>query len=652
MKFRNSQCKTFFLIAVLAHAAICHETVGDELGVAVRSSIESVADSIVRIRTIGSSGGDELVVSSKVTTGVIVSERGEVVTSSFGFGGQPATILVEDSKGDRVAARIVATDHLRKLVLLQCEEGQFQPARFAQTRWPAIGAYSIAAGRLYPGPSPAASVGVISAIRRIHGIAIQTDAKVSPVNYGGPLLDLTGAVTGILVPLSPRDTGEGINAGVEWYDSGIGFAIPAVDVLETIALLRSGEDRINGRLGVAFSTENPLAETFAISAVHPSSPADQVGLKKGDIILSANDIPCGRFGILQSVIKSSYANNTIKLEIQRGDKQTSVELRLAEKLEKLSQAFLGLVPVRRSTADGQPAISCVVLPDTPLASTGAPSRILITKWNGKAVKSLAAFEKEIKQTRVGVATEITFVTPADEAKQQQVSVVPIERPLQPLTAVAELIAAVYRTDETTSWKRSEQEIDEGNGKVWYFGPVKKEVEGLGLVVLLSDSTTAQEVVVRRWREICELHNLMIAVPLNQEGQPLSREDKDLLVSTVKIVSKGRNIDSDRIILVTNKAEAELCAELLLSPRLRQFRAAAFVETWPRVTGIPAQTLGAKSPSVLVLNGIVQSRTEKALRNSSLKSISDAGGSVIQSQLFGDTQAEQTIAIWAFGLKAR
>ena len=87
-----------------------------------------------------------------------------------------------------------------------------------------LGQWVVALGRTWSeGPSspPSVSIGVISALGRIWGKAIQTDAKISPVNYGGPLIDLEGRVAGVLVPLSPRS--EDAVAEAEWYDSGIGF---------------------------------------------------------------------------------------------------------------------------------------------------------------------------------------------------------------------------------------------------------------------------------------------------------------------------------------------------------------------------------------------------------------------------------------------
>src|SRR5205814_158981 len=87
------------------------------------------------------------------------------------------------------------------------------------------GQWSIALGRtLDPkrDSPPAVSVGIISAVNRIWGKAFQVDAKISPINYGGPVIDVQGRVQGILVPASPKGDDEA--AGYEWYDSGIGFA--------------------------------------------------------------------------------------------------------------------------------------------------------------------------------------------------------------------------------------------------------------------------------------------------------------------------------------------------------------------------------------------------------------------------------------------
>ncbi len=103
-----------------------------------------------------------------------------------------------------------------------------------------VGQWAIAVGRTFESAQPNMAVGILSAVDRIWGKAIQTDAAVSPNNYGGPLVDIRGRVMGILVPLSP-DADGGV-AGMEWYDSGIGFAIPMEHIPQVLPRLEKGED--------------------------------------------------------------------------------------------------------------------------------------------------------------------------------------------------------------------------------------------------------------------------------------------------------------------------------------------------------------------------------------------------------------------------
>ena len=119
------------------------------------------------------------------------------------------------------------------------------------------GQWTIALGRALDvkmDRAPAVSVGVISALNRIWGKALQTDAKISPVNYGGPIVDIQGRVQGILIPASPR--GEDEISGFEWYDSGIGFAVPMEDVFGGAAPAEKGKDLQKGLLGVAMKSQD------------------------------------------------------------------------------------------------------------------------------------------------------------------------------------------------------------------------------------------------------------------------------------------------------------------------------------------------------------------------------------------------------------
>lgn len=630
----------------------------DELSDAVRAAAATVAPSVVRVRTIGTPGSDDLAVTSQITTGLVISDSGEVLTSVFGFTADPAAIFVEDSSGKKVAAQVVAKDHVRKLVLLKCPGGQFRPVQPSADRWPQVGAWAVALGKLYPGSQPSISVGIVSAVRRIHGLAIQTDAKISPVNYGGPLVDLEGRVTGILVPLSPQDTGDGISAGVEWYDSGIGFAIPLIDAMESAAQLRNGQNRVKGLIGIQPSTRNPLTEEFSIDLVLPESPAAAAGLRKGDRIIEANGMSLPRFGIFDAIARSSYAGENLNLVVVRDQERIVVDLVLAARLQRPQPGYLGLI-----TADdvGEPGtaeygIQALTVSDSPAASAGLPESVLLTKWDDQPLKSVDDLRRLLSALTVNASVSLSFRLSADEAEEKAIAVTASERP-QRLSPVSEsVVKAVADGGDELSWSRQEETLGEDAGKVWLFAPETSLETQSGLVVLLSEAGSPQQGVLAKWRDVCRQQNLILMVPSNAEGTALSREDASLVPAAIAKVISGRSIDARRTVLVANDAQAVLCSELLLDPRLRQLRAAAFVDCRPGISGLPQQALTRKSPSILILTGTVQSRQSQALLEQSVRQLNDAGSWVIRENLpaadADNTSPEELIAQWVLTLKAR
>ena len=202
----------------------------------MKAAVNRVADSVVRIETVGGlEKVDKVLVGTGPTTGVVVDPDGLIISSAFNFIQKPTSILVTLPGGKRLAAEIVARDYSRKVVLLKVdvEEPLKVPTAIPRDEMQ-VGQWTIAVGRTFGDEYPNVSVGVLSATNRIWGRAVQTDCKVSPANYGGPLIDIQGRVFGILLPLSPQGTSE--TAGSEWYDSGIGFCVPLVDVFVVLDL--------------------------------------------------------------------------------------------------------------------------------------------------------------------------------------------------------------------------------------------------------------------------------------------------------------------------------------------------------------------------------------------------------------------------------
>src|SRR5262245_37119233 len=213
------------------------------------------------------------------TTGLVISSDGYIVTSTFNFIRKPPIIAVRLPSGERKIARLLGGDETRRICLLKVDGVNGLPVpEMAPREELAVGQWAVALGIGYGDADPALTAGIISATSRIGTKAVQTDANLSPANYGGPLIDLDGRVIGICVPLSPGGQQEG--AGSEWYDSGIGFAVPLAGNDKVIAAMKEGKTLQRAFLGVQSQpTGNPPSGASIVSVV-PDSPAAKIGLQK------------------------------------------------------------------------------------------------------------------------------------------------------------------------------------------------------------------------------------------------------------------------------------------------------------------------------------------------------------------------------------
>ena len=210
--------------------SLANQDLAPEFDRAVQAAVGQVSTSVVRFETVGGlEKVDGNFANAGPSTGVVVSPEGFLISAAINFAHQPAAIFARLPSGEKVPAEIVCRDTSRNLVLLQVKASETLtiPA-VASRRQVRVGQTAIAIGRVYDASMPNISTGIISATNRIWGKAIQTDAKISPANFGGPLFGLQGRVIGILVPLAQDD--EGVFAGTDWYDSGIGFAVPLADI--------------------------------------------------------------------------------------------------------------------------------------------------------------------------------------------------------------------------------------------------------------------------------------------------------------------------------------------------------------------------------------------------------------------------------------
>ena len=268
--------------------------------------------------------GSNFAIADGPTTGIIYSADGLIITSSFNFVRDPSVITVKLPDGQQLAADIVARDHVRKLALLRVKADNLPTPDWAPREQIRVGEWALALGRGLGGDTISVSVGIVSALNRMAGNAIQTDANLSPINYGGPLVDADGRVMGICVPMAQRP---GELAGVEMYDSGIGFAIPSWRLREIADELAKGRSFHRGWLGV--SADPHVEDGVRIAGIADPSPMRDAGAQVGDYITRINGREIQHYGHMTQALYMIPAGDEVTMQLLRDAEKIDITVRLA-----------------------------------------------------------------------------------------------------------------------------------------------------------------------------------------------------------------------------------------------------------------------------------------------------------------------------------
>lgn len=297
----------------------------------LRSVINKTAIWLVRIDTIGGfeKVGDEFA-NEGTSTGILLDKEGYVLTSSFNFLHAPTSILLRFSNGTKKIARCVAVDYNRMLTLLKVEDfdASFLPSESLKFRdkndikiaEPVV----VVAVALSP-DEPNITRGIISGKNRIWKKAIQTDAAISPNNYGGVLIGLDGNLLAIAVPLSM--TSNEITAGSDTYDAGVGLAIPFEDINKNVLnKLKEGKNLESGYIGTTFKENQIFVGEPILNNVEPESPAAKAGLKKGDKIIKIDGNKIETALEYEMNTKPRYAGEKIEITYTRDGKENNITI--------------------------------------------------------------------------------------------------------------------------------------------------------------------------------------------------------------------------------------------------------------------------------------------------------------------------------------
>jgi S1-C subfamily serine protease len=284
-------------------------------------------------------------------SGFILDKAGHVLTNFHVVEGANRGVEVMLSNKRSYKAKVVGTDRVHDLALLQIEAPNLQPVTLADSGGLSVGQKVYAIGNPF-GLSGTMTRGIISSIRSIRGAgneliedAIQTDAAINPGNSGGPLLNSRGEVIGINTMIASN--------GAE-QSSGIGFAIPINTAKAVLGdLTRYGRVKrpslgvVSYGIGPDLASQMGLAvdSGVLIQKVLPGGAAERAGLHGGneqayvgntpillggDLIVAIDGKPVNDPQEINAIMDKHQAGDTISVTFYRGRKQITLKLILGE----------------------------------------------------------------------------------------------------------------------------------------------------------------------------------------------------------------------------------------------------------------------------------------------------------------------------------
>ena len=235
-------------------------------------------------------------------------------------------------------ATVVGADPQYDIAVLKIDGKDLPDVKLSSSDDLTIGEAAIAIGNPF-GFRNTVTVGVVSAVERtletgdggrLEGL-IQTDAAINPGNSGGPLCDIDGNVVGI---------NTAIISGAE----GIGFAIgassakPVVEEIVKYGRVRHGWSGmkfwdISHQLARRLSLKN--TDGALVAEVYRNSPADDAGIKPGDVVLKANGEKIECVADMQDVLRRARAGEYLSLTLSRKGDNMGVRIKLAELPQRL-----------------------------------------------------------------------------------------------------------------------------------------------------------------------------------------------------------------------------------------------------------------------------------------------------------------------------
>jgi serine protease Do len=279
-------------------------------------------------------------------SGVILTRDGLIVTNEHVVR-DGTEIKVTLTDGRQFDAELVASEREYDLALLKINGEDLPFAELGDPDSIIIGEWAIAIGNpfgyLLEDAHPTVTVGVVSALNRnvktseevagVYRDMIQTDAAINPGNSGGPLVNSLGQVIGINTFIITQSGGS----------MGIGFAIPADRVRFIIdEVAKYGRIR-EIWIGLLVQEITPLiarslglqsTDGVIVSHIDEGSPAQEAGLRRGDIIVNVNREAVRDYDSARKAIFGARVGDVLDFVIRRGGARRTISITVEEAPEQ------------------------------------------------------------------------------------------------------------------------------------------------------------------------------------------------------------------------------------------------------------------------------------------------------------------------------
>lgn len=355
---------------------------------------------------------------------MIISADGYVLTNNHVIDkAHEVSVTLPDKR--EFKGKIIGADPKSDLAVVKINASSLPAIPWGDASQLQVGEYVLAVGNPF-GLNSTVTLGIVSAVGRGHmGITqyedfIQTDAAINPGNSGGALVNTRGELVGINTAIFSQTGGY----------QGVGFAVSttmAKPIYES--LVKTGKV-VRGYLGIGLQDLNQdLAKSFSIkdskgalvSDVKEDSPADQAGLKQGDVIIEYQGILIEDGVALQRMVTRTPVGSKVPVKVMRDGRARDLTVRIGEQpeLEKVAKkvesgehdyalAGLSVEDLNQNTArelgikgKAQGVVVTSVDPDSGAEKAGLVPGDVIQEVNRRPVKSVKEFEKVSSDLKKG-----------------------------------------------------------------------------------------------------------------------------------------------------------------------------------------------------------------------------------------------------------